>query len=59
MLKASYIKISFDFESIIAHVLPSLIAKINSNCSTVLVLFGLKKAFDLINHKLLLGKLSV
>jgi hypothetical protein len=41
----------------IAHVLSSLITKINNKKHTVLALFDLKKAFDLVNHKLLLTKL--
>lgn len=43
----------------IAHVVSSLISKINSNNRTVLALLDLRKAFDLINHKLLLNKLNI
>ena len=42
----------------IAHVVTSLINKINSNNHTVLALLDLKKAFDFINHELLLTKLN-
>ena len=41
----------------IAHVISSLMSKINSNQHTALALLDLKKAFDLINHKLLLDKM--
>ena len=41
-----------------AHVVTSLINKINSNRHTVHALLDLKKAFDFINHKLLLTKLN-
>jgi hypothetical protein len=40
-----------------AHVLSSLIDKYNHNKKIVVCLLDLKKAFDLINHKLLLRKL--
>jgi hypothetical protein len=42
----------------LANVLSSLIDKCNSNKKVVFALLDLKKAFDLINHKLLLEKLS-
>ena len=42
----------------LAHVISTLISKINSGKPTVLALLDLKKAFDLINHKLLLIKLN-
>ena len=42
----------------IANVLSTLLNKINSNKHIAFVLFGLKKAFDLINHRLLLTKLQ-
>ena len=43
----------------IAHVVSSLISKINSNKCTVSALLDLKKVFDLINHKFLLNKLNI
>ena len=43
----------------ISHVVSSLTSKINSDKCTVLALLDLKKAFDLINHKLLLNKLNI
>jgi retron-type reverse transcriptase len=41
----------------LAHVLSSIIDKINSKKRVVLALLDLKKAFDLVNHNLLLKKL--
>ena len=42
----------------IANVVLSLINKINVKKHTAFMLFDLKKAFDLVNHKLLINKLS-
>jgi hypothetical protein len=42
----------------LAHVVSSLLTKVKSTKSTVLCLLDLKKAFDLVNHNLLLTKLS-
>ena len=44
--------------SAIAHVTSVLINKTNNNKHTAFVLLDLKKAFDLVNHELLLTKLS-
>ena len=42
----------------LAHVISSIVDKINKNKRVILTLLDLKKAFDLINHKLLLEKMS-
>ena len=42
----------------LANVLTSLISKINDKKCTIFTLLDLKKAFDLINHDLLLAKLQ-
>ncbi len=42
----------------VANVLSTLINKINTNKHVALILFDLRKAFDLINHKLLIKKLQ-
>ena len=44
--------------SAVTHVLSSLLAKCNANKKIVLALLDLKKAFDLVNHDLLLVKLK-